>query len=388
MEPAVLAILDMAPALRAGLDLVACGSTLGNLLRFVRGQDKLFRILVEAVHDTVFFIRRENSPTELIPNVRGYGHSFPEAYTSWDPAVKGSASHQRLIRYRFGGLALLVRFEGDGYFSEGPSALVSKPQSQLAQVPTLDALIEDFSTSSVTPGGPVLCSNVEIKHAGDVISQSLIFDLKTRSARKKDQDILDEELPRLWVAQIQKFILAYREDGVFNNIKVRDVREEVGSWERDHSNELSILAALIHRIIALVRSNPDGKLELRYAGLGNLKVREQSSEAGNTLSPEVKSLWMRKAYDNSNSTSGEDGGIAWVETSENDYTALFSVPKVLTRLLDGYPWYIFLARTFLAYTFLARTLLVCALLLRTYSSLRVLSSLILNSLLVIYSRRV
>jgi len=321
IEPAIAAVLNIAPALRFGLDLVACGSTLGNLLRFIRGQDRPFRILVEAVGDTVFFIRRENSPTELIPNVRGYGHSFPEAYTSWDSNVKGSASHQRLIRYRFGGLALLVRLEGDGYVSEGPSSLVPKLQSPLAQVPTLDALIDDFSASSVTPDSPALGSKVEIKHAGDVISQSLIFELKTRSARKKDQNILDEELPRLWVAQIPKFILAYHEDGVFNDITVRDVREEIESWERDHYSELSILAALIHRIIALVRGRPDGKLELRYTGLGDLEVREQRVEAGNALSPEVKSLWMRKDSGDSDSTSGEEGGVAWVETDEGDYTA-------------------------------------------------------------------
>ena len=320
MEPAILTVLTMAPTLRAELDVIACGSTLGNLLRFVRGQDKFFRILVEVVHNTVFFIRRENSPTELIPNVRGYGHSFPEAYTSWDPDVKGSASHQRLIRYRFGGLNFLVRFEGDGYIAEDQPPLSPKLKTQTTQVPTVDSLIEDFSVSGVTSDGPASCSKVEMKYAGDVINQSLIFDLKTRSARKKDQDILGEELPRLWVAQIQKFILAYHVDGTFNDIEVRDVKDEVKAWEAAHRNELSTLAALIHRVIALVRNSPDGKLELRHANLGNLEILKQLPEAGDVLSAEVKSLWMDKS-DDSDSNAGDEGGVVWVETNENDYTA-------------------------------------------------------------------
>ncbi|KAJ4289259.1 hypothetical protein N0V88_007009 [Collariella sp. IMI 366227] len=114
MEPAVMASLAADPATPAQIDIFACGSTLGNLLRFVRGQDKSCRMLVYKLHNTVFLVRRENSPTELIPGIRGFGHTFPEANTTWEPDVKGSASHQRLIRYSLGGLDLLVRFEADG----------------------------------------------------------------------------------------------------------------------------------------------------------------------------------------------------------------------------------------------------------------------------------
>jgi DNA-directed RNA polymerase subunit H (RpoH/RPB5) len=39
---------------------------------------RIFRMIVELVGQTVFLVRRENSPTERIPNVRGYGHTFPE----------------------------------------------------------------------------------------------------------------------------------------------------------------------------------------------------------------------------------------------------------------------------------------------------------------------
>ena len=50
---------------------------MGNLLRFVRSIDKPFRFSVEVVDSTVFFVRKENQPDELIDGVRGYGHTFP-----------------------------------------------------------------------------------------------------------------------------------------------------------------------------------------------------------------------------------------------------------------------------------------------------------------------
>ena len=53
--------------------------------------------------------------TALIPDIYGYGHSFPEVHTMWEPEVKGLSSHQHVIQYDFGGLKFLVRSESDGY---------------------------------------------------------------------------------------------------------------------------------------------------------------------------------------------------------------------------------------------------------------------------------
>ena len=82
--PVVQSVLHLYPDFPTGsTDIVACGSTLGNLLRFVRGQDKPFRFLAQVIGNTVFFLRKENDPRELIPDVRGYGHSSPEANMTW-----------------------------------------------------------------------------------------------------------------------------------------------------------------------------------------------------------------------------------------------------------------------------------------------------------------
>jgi hypothetical protein len=115
LAPAVKATLDAIGSKPVNTDIFACGSTLGHLLRFTRGADKAFRLSVQAIGKTVFLIRKENDPKELIEGVRGFGHSFPDAYTSWPSEVKGSETHQRIVQYQLGGLQCLVRFECDGF---------------------------------------------------------------------------------------------------------------------------------------------------------------------------------------------------------------------------------------------------------------------------------
>src|SRR4051794_17772894 len=110
---------------------------MGNLLRFASSEAMPFRFDVDPVGDTVILVRRESSPKELIKDLRGYGHTFPEKYTTWDTEVKQSCSHQRIIHYGFGGLQFLLRSETDGY-----------PKQTGAEVPSSTAIPENMSSLS------------------------------------------------------------------------------------------------------------------------------------------------------------------------------------------------------------------------------------------------
>ncbi|KAG8157495.1 hypothetical protein KVR01_012537 [Diaporthe batatas] len=335
MEPTVLAVLAQNARHARENDVVACGSTLGNLLRFIRGEDKQFRFLVELVEGAVFFIRRENAPRELIPNIQGYGHSFPEAYTTWDTDVKGSVSHQRVISYRFGGLRFLVRFEGDGYMrskKEDENGTHTRHPHADERNPTsaVDGLAALLDQSRVTAVVPPNSSELTVSSAGKVVEQECIFELKTRSIRKKEaataEDTFADQLPRLWVSQIPTFILAYHNRGTFEDITVRDARKDVKTWEREQVDALSRLAALVHHIIELVKSRPDGKLEIRHAQVGRLEVREQLTDAGDALSDPVKILWakergMTEDLDDDQDYDDDGDEFGWDEGSEPDFTA-------------------------------------------------------------------
>lgn len=274
---------------------------MGNLLRFLQGEDKPFRILVDLVGETVFLTRRENTPRELIPDVRGYGHAFPEAYTTWDPEVKGSISHQRVVSYRFGGLSFLLRFEGDGYITgkesnEENSYLTTSSTNTLDVDAELDLLSTAFAGNQLTSKMPGDTDNgLKVLRAGKLVKQHNIFDLKTRAIWKKETETFEatvcDQSKRLWVTQIQNLILAYHTRGVFDDILVRNVQAEVNDWETTHVDVLSRLAALIRHIIDLVRARSDHKIELRHDAVGVLEIREQLADAGDVLSEPMKKLW-------------------------------------------------------------------------------------------------
>ncbi|KAJ5019923.1 hypothetical protein K4K57_007829 [Colletotrichum sp. SAR 10_99] len=269
MEPMVQAVFATHPEpLEGGVDIVACG--IGN---------------------TVHLIRRENSPKETIPNVRGYGHTFPEAYTTWDADVRGSASHQRILQYTFGGLRCIVRHEGDGYLRD---KLTSSSKPKLlgkGRGSTLEELIASFEGNGVTSVDPVPSSELHIQPGGFDVPQSAVFDLKTRSNMRRGQDFLGEELPRMWVAQIPNFVLAYHNRGRFNDIEVMDVSEKIRDWEREMNGKLSQLAALLHSIIGLARTQPGGKLEISRQLLDRLEIRAQTSGVTPALSEGVSVKW-------------------------------------------------------------------------------------------------
>ncbi|KAF6828880.1 geranylgeranyl pyrophosphate synthetase [Colletotrichum musicola] len=330
MEPAIQAILAMHPEpLEERVDIVACGSTMGNLLRFVRGEDRPFRMLVEVVGDTVHLIRRENSPKETIPGVKGYGHTFPEANTTWDTSVRGSASHQRILRYDFGGLCCVVRHEGDGFLRDKTGTLPSDSKRRAdVEDDSIEALTARLDDEQMSQKAPVRQSQLHIQSGGFEVPQSAVFDLKTRSCVRKGQDFLGQELPRMWVAQIPSFILAYHSRGVFNDVEIMDVSEKVKAWERTMNRELSLLAALLHRIIDLVRDSRHGRLELNRQALADLEVRAQTPGLSAALSAEMMAKWeswlASAASEDEDDTGDEKGGsvLSWSDgEGDEDYTA-------------------------------------------------------------------
>ncbi|KAJ9161032.1 Geranylgeranyl pyrophosphate synthetase [Coniochaeta hoffmannii] len=336
MESTVLAALNLDPNLPADLDIVACYSSLGHLIRFALGKEKSFRILVQAVDSTVFFVRRENSPTEKLEGIKGYGHTFPEAHTTWDPEMKGSDTSHRILKYSFGGLRMLVRAEADAYVPDRvgqalPSGSSSRPAAKTASASpsTTSADIADLtqylqgllSTETTIPSpspSPSIPSITTISSSPTTpIPQSQILEIKTRTLWKETrEDTVAEEMPKLWLAQIPNFLVAYHDRGTFPaDVPVQDVRPRVERWERLARRDLAAFAALLHEVIRLVRGRQDGKLELCRSGMGGLEVREQLGDAGEVLSAGLKERWRDG---NNNSGNEGDGVVADLDASDDD----------------------------------------------------------------------
>ena len=321
IEPAVRAILTRDRTFSTqDIDVFACGSTFGNLLRFARNEDRVFRFAVEEVGKTVFFVRRENSPDERIQDVRGYGHTFPERYTQWEEDVAGSASHQRLISYCFAGLRYIIRSESDGYLKEEANVGISNDK--------------ECDT-------PADLDGLTMQTGGRMIAQAAVFDLKTRAAWKKDEDFLAEQLGRLWVNQTSNFVLAFHERGLFEDVRVQNVRYEIGKWEREHEDALHRLSGLVNKIVACVKSSPDGRCEVRSRERGILELRDVGGVAARALPEELSRFWVgigdsgsspeedaeaggtRVGMYTSKKSKNEENLTSWSNNneSEKDYTA-------------------------------------------------------------------
>ena len=295
MAPVVRAILETIPEYDgASVDVFACGSTLGNLLRFTRGVDRSFRFNVEVVGTTVFFIRKENDPREVIKDVRGFGHSFTEAYTTWEHSVKRSETHQRIIRYEFGGLSCLVRFERDGYIRDPGTTNNTAPVTTAVNP---GDLIKELRGAAISQPAIAMTSSSDtfkVKHGGSAVPQVSIFDLKTRSGKyKKDIDMTDI-YPALWIKQISKFVVAYHDGyGLFEDVRVQEVSDNVQAWAKENRDGIRRLATLLKNIVDLARTNADKLLEVYCPGIDRLEVRNQYGYGVHALPAELVDRWER-----------------------------------------------------------------------------------------------
>jgi hypothetical protein len=329
IEPAVRALLSTDPLFPTGeVDVFACGSTMGNLLRFALSIDKPFRFNIEVIGSTVFLIRKENDPRDTIEGVRGFGHTFPEAYTVWEKDVKGSETHQRLCRYNLGRFNCMLRFECDGYLRTGSEVLSSTAEDRTSG---LSDLAGDFENVTVGQGLINDSAKLSLKQGGAVVPQHTIFDLKTRSGRYRKDVNMEEMYPQLWIKQIPNLILAYHDGaGMFPtaDVQVQNVSYNLQAWELQNQDGIQRLNVLLEKIVEIARKEGAGLLEVYRPSADCLEVRRQYGEGVHALPVELRAQW--KAVDEGSALSdherdgkADQGGLqlGYDSDDEPDYTA-------------------------------------------------------------------
>ena len=247
-------------------------------------------MLVEVIHGTIHLIRREKSPKELLPGLGGYGHTFPEAYTTWDQYVKCSASNHRVIKYKFGGLDMLIRFDCKAYINvEIDEVALQQSQENQSHADQMQHLLvneehEAPQRTNTTPAG------IQVEQSGELIPQSKVTDIKTRSETVKG-DVLQKELPRLWISQTPTFILARHDNGIFMDIQVSDITHRIQRWEVEHRQLLGRLASLLRHIRNIAQCQKLNQLEIVRPRNGDIEVHMQTPDSGTAFSEAVKREW-------------------------------------------------------------------------------------------------
>ncbi|EOO01310.1 putative geranylgeranyl pyrophosphate synthetase protein [Phaeoacremonium minimum UCRPA7] len=266
------------------VDLVTDRNNIRKLLRFVRGSSNdAFEIRVEIAGDkTALFTRVEPKTKEIIQGFKVYGHRFEDAYTK---RSSGSTGHHRVVGYRFGGMMCLVRHETDGYVDDkaGPAAAVEQPDTTDYLSDVLGAL--SIATKEKNTGGTP--SLTVVNTGEEVVDLSSTLEIKTRAASKTLD--LSEVSPQLWISQTPTLVVGYHRNGVFNDVRVRNMKQEIRTWEATNQTSLVKLAFLIKRIISVVEGCGNRNAIVTYDG--GTKLRIVRGEQKRALPDDLYSIW-------------------------------------------------------------------------------------------------
>jgi hypothetical protein len=273
-------------------DVVTDRNNIRKLLSFIdpsftRNGLEAFTMKIEITKNTAIFCRDEAKTMEYIgpQEFRGFGHEFEKAYTI--SQISGSAGHHRIISYRFGDLNFIVRHETDGYVDTDTKT--SSPKARKHTQDSLSSMLGALSLSSAnnSPGIPTTGSKLVIKEEGQVVPLESTLEIKTRVLHKPLE--IQEIAPQLWVSQTPKLVRAYHQNGTFQRPVVEDVAAVIKSWEERKQNDLRKLAALIRKIINLVKEC-GGNAVLKYNVEGD-KLVIRKAERQDMLPKDLYLKW-------------------------------------------------------------------------------------------------
>lgn len=270
LEPLFRALSLTQPELRMNdIDLVTDRRNLRLLLGFVSGKKSSFRIEVEVVNNTILFFCWTPRTFTHISGFKGYGHEFEKASTCRPRGVKDSMTHNRVIRYMFGDVKIILRYEVDG--CTGSNNDIRRGISA--------------SKSDKTPTG------YTVLRWGNLVAPSRIIEIKT-GAVGKNLDV-SRNIEQLWFSQTPIFCAGhYDETGTFTRITKKNALK-MGNLERLEENnqeQLKKLAALLQVIVELARTATWRKCAL-ISSEGTLKIFNLVCQKNKGLPVDLQSMW-------------------------------------------------------------------------------------------------
>ncbi|KAH6873603.1 hypothetical protein B0T10DRAFT_416376 [Thelonectria olida] len=273
LEPLFRALYIMNPSFDIrSVDIITDRNNIRKLLSFVNpnltpNQIETFAMGIEVTRKTAIFCREEPATTRFIGphEFRGYGHEFEKAYTT--SQIRGSTGNHGIISYQFGGLKFIVRHEIDAYVAADTTSFSSNkaeddPLSGIMGTLSLFSASNPLEATSTT-------SKLIVKEEGRMVPLESVLEIKTRTSNKPLQ--IQEVAPQLWVSQTSKLVRAYHNRGRFQEPIVEDVGAHIKKWEELNQRDLKRLAALIGKIITVVKT-AGGNATVRYDGGNKLVV--------------------------------------------------------------------------------------------------------------------
>lgn len=293
LEPLFRALYSTNPSFDIrSTDVVTDRNNIRKLLSFINARStksglEAFDIEVEVTGKTALFCRTEISTQKFIEpdEFRGFGHEFEKAYTS--NQIEGSTGHHRIISYQFGDLNLIVRHETDGYLSDESAPVLTTNERESDD---LSNTLASLSLSSADRLGTATspASQLITRKEGKAVPRESTFVIKTRVSHKSID--FQEFAAQLWISQTPNLVRAYHNKGKFGEPAVQNVVAAVNEWEEENQYDLKRLAALISKILDVVKGC-GGRAIIRYNGYIEKLVLIRKADERQMLPKDLYSKW-------------------------------------------------------------------------------------------------
>ncbi|KAJ5097303.1 hypothetical protein N7456_008024 [Penicillium angulare] len=187
----------------------------------------------------------------------GFGRNFEKANTV--NTIEESLEHQRIIRYRLGGVAIIARYEADG-FVEDDSGPKEKKDS-----PADESVLPESAPSLASAEMTTTSTGLRIQKDGQKVSPGSIIEMKTRTRVESPYTIrtqagspchFEEFASQLWFSRVTNLVFATHSDGRFDPPQVEDVSESLKEWQEGNKDILDRLACGLNRLSLILRYVP------------------------------------------------------------------------------------------------------------------------------------
>lgn len=294
LEPLFSAIFAQNPDFEMGtVDMITDRNNLRKLIRFLDGSSsEPFQIRAEIVNGRrVLFTRMDNETTTVIQGFRGYGRNFEKACTE---STTGTSGYYRITSFRFAGLQCVVRHETDGYIDDRVGRAVVQKQAKTTD--SLSQLVRNLQLADYSSAA-THTSTITVKREGKEVDNSSIVEIKTRAAGKSLD--MNETTAQLWISQTPYLATAFHKNGMFNDIQVQDMTENILNWERSNQKILSSLGCLLNQIIEAAKCSASQVAVVRYDG--GMKLEVIACEQKKAPSEGVDAKWQSGEQSTENS---------------------------------------------------------------------------------------
>ncbi|KAJ4324632.1 hypothetical protein N0V94_001202 [Neodidymelliopsis sp. IMI 364377] len=232
-EPIFQALAVMNPCIRFNdVDVVVNRNTLMKLFDFAsskRGKAQ-FHVDLNMVENTLFIGRKEKIPKRSAGN--GYGRNFETEFTTEDSRLPGAEGHHRVIRYKLGGLNLVVRIETDAYYTECDENDESLNES-------FCRTFESTTRTTIPHDSP---RPTQVLTQGTRIPHNITLELKSNSSKS-------QSMVQLWFGRTPYLCCAKQTQGLVQAANVIRLKQhDFEDWETKNQKHLLRLSWLLNEL--------------------------------------------------------------------------------------------------------------------------------------------